>query len=145
MLNSRFYSFLSPLGSQLGGHLGAPNFTFLLETRPKRVSGGLRAAFLRVLKKDLNLEGSWDRFLIDFGTVSGAAGGAKIVFSLQRESNFDIFGYLKLRCLLDPQKHRFWLRFGEQVGHQNRPCWGQEGAERRQKEKKTQHQKRHDF
>ena len=77
MLNSRFYSFLSPLGSQLGGHLGAPNFTFLLETRPKRVSGGLRAAFLRVLKKDLNLEGSWDQFLIDFGTVSGVAGGAK--------------------------------------------------------------------
>ena len=70
------------------------------------------------------------------------AGGAKIVFSLQRGSNFHIFGYLKIRCVLDPQKPRFWEGFGSQVGRQNRSCWGQEGAETQKKETKTEAEKR---
>ena len=52
----------------------------------------------------------------------------KMRFPLKRESNFHIFLCLKLSYLLDPQKHRFWLRFGGQVGTRNRPCWLQEAS-----------------
>ena len=109
----------------------------------KSVFEGFRASLLRVLKKDLKLKGSRDRFLIDFGRVWWAAGGAKIMFSLQRESNFDIFGHLKIRCLLDPQKPRFLVPFGGQVGRPNRPCGPQEGAKRQKKETKTKDKKQH--
>ena len=78
-------------------------------------------------KKDLKLKGSWDRFLVDFGRVLGAAGEAKTWFSLESGTNFHIFGYLKRRCFLDTKKHRFWLRFGLQVGLQNRSSWLQDG------------------
>ena len=65
-----------------------------------------------MLKTHCNIEASWDRFFVDFGRILGTTREAKIVFSPRRESNFDIFGYLKLRCFLDIQKHRFWLHFG---------------------------------
>ena len=104
-----------------------PKFHFFWRNPSQEGLGGLRAGFLRVLKKDLKLKGSWDRFLVDFGKVLGAAGGAKTRFSLESGTNFHIFGYLKRRCLLDTKKHRFWLRFGLQVGLQNRSSWLQDG------------------
>ena len=61
-----------------------------------------RRRFYRVLKMYRKKDCSWDRFFIDFGTVSGGPGDVKMWFSLKRGSNFDIFGYLKLRKLLDP-------------------------------------------
>ena len=93
----------------------------------KSVFEGFRASLLRILKIDLKLKGSWDRFLVDFGRVLGAAGEAKTRFSLESGTNFHIFGYLKRRCFLDTKKHRFWLRFGLQVGLQNRSSWLQDG------------------
>ena len=126
MLTTQIYPFRSPLGSQLGDHLGCQNFTCLPEIPLKRVLGGLWAGLLRVLEKDLKLESSWDRFFIDFRRVLGAAGGAKTRFSLESGTHFHIFGFLKIRYLLDPQKPRFRLRFGSQVGLLNRPCCHQE-------------------
>ena len=84
--------------ANLGSNLG----TEILLFRSKRLLEGLRAGFARVLKKDLKLKGFRDRFWIDFGRVLGVAGGAKTRFSLQSGSNFHIFGYLKIRCLLGP-------------------------------------------
>ena len=71
-----------------------------------------------MLKTLCNIEASRDRFLVDLGRIWGAAREAKIVFSLQRETNFDIFGDLKLRCFLDLQKSRFWLHFGGAGGRE---------------------------
>ena len=42
--------------------------------------GGSRTSFWRVLKTDLNMEGSGHRFYHNFGTVLGAAGGPKMWF-----------------------------------------------------------------
>ena len=95
MLSRLIYPFRSPLGSQLGCHLGGPNFIFFDRNPSQEGLGGLRAGFLRVLKKDLKLKGSWDRFLVDFGKVLGAAGGAKTRFSFESGTIFYIFGYLK--------------------------------------------------
>ena len=80
-----------------------------------------------MLKIGFNIEGSWDGFLIDFGTVLGAPEGSKMWFSLRRGTNFAIFAYLNISYLLDPSKYRFWVDLGGQVGHQNRTCWLQEG------------------
>ena len=44
---------------------------------------GPRRGFLWVQKKHLNIEGSWDRFLTDFGTVSGGPGRPKQGFRLR--------------------------------------------------------------
>ena len=120
MLSPPIYPFRSPLGSQLGRHLGGPNFNFLNRNPSQEGLGGLRAGFWRVLKKDLKFKSSWDPFFIDFGRVLGAAGGAKTRLSLESGTIFHIFGYLKRRSLLDTKKHRFWLHFGRQVGLQNR-------------------------
>ena len=73
----------------------------------------------------------------------GGPGTSKKRFSLESGSNFHIFSYLKIRCLLDPQKPRFWEGFGSQVGCQNRPCGRQEGAERPNKDTKKEAEKRH--
>ena len=102
MLSSAFDVFLSPLGCQLVSNLDSNLGTKIWLFPSKRLLGQLRAGSARVLKKDLKLKGSRDRFLIDFERVLGAAGGAKIMFSLQRGSNFHFFGYLKITCLLDP-------------------------------------------
>ena len=123
----------------MGSNLGTKISLF----RSKRLLEGLRAGFARVLKRDLKLKGFRDRFWIDFGRVLGVAGGAKTRFSLESGANLHIFGYLKIRCVLDPQKPRFWEGFGSQVGRQNRSCWGQEGAESPKKETKTEAEKRH--
>ena len=104
MLSSAFDTFFPPLGRQLVSNLDSNLGTKILLFPSKKLLGRLRAGLARVLKKDLELKGSRDRFLINFGSVLGAADGAKIVFSLQRGSNFHFFGYFKIRCLLDPQK-----------------------------------------
>ena len=82
---------------------------------PKRVLERLRASLLRVPKKDLKLKGSWDRFLIDFGRVLGAAGGAKTRFSLESGTNFHILGNLKIRCLLDSKNLDFGMVLGAKM------------------------------
>jgi len=79
-----------------------------------------------VLEKDLQLEGSRDRFVTDSKKDSGAAGGAKTWFSLESGTHFHIFGSPKIRYLLDPQKPQFRHRFGSQVGLLKRPCRHQE-------------------
>ena len=117
---------LKPFGEPTWAPSWRPKFHFFGRNPSQEGLGGLWTGFLRVLKKDLKLKGSWDRFLIDFGRVLGAAGGAKTRFSLESGTNFHIFCNLKIRCLLDPQKPRFRLRFGSQVGLLNRPCWLQE-------------------
>ena len=99
---SVFAPFFPPFFPQLVPNLGGILVSKILLFRPERLLEDLRVGFLSLRKKDIKLNGSRDRFLIDFGKILGAAGGAKIVFSLRRESNFDIFGYLNLRGLLDP-------------------------------------------
>ena len=69
------------------------------------------------------MEGSWDPCSIDFGTVSGGPGEAKIWFSLRSGYNFDIFGYSNISRLSNSQKHRFYVRFGGQVGVRKRTSW----------------------
>ena len=81
-----------------------------------------------MLKIGFNIEGSWDGFLIDFGTVLGAPEGSKMWFSLRRGTNFAIFAYLKISYLLRPHKPRFWVTFGGQVGARNRTSWSQEAS-----------------
>ena len=70
-------------------------------------------------KKDFNIEGTQDRFFIDFGSPSRAAAPLKIVFSYHSGIDFIIFGLLNMKSNLSHQKHRFWLRFGGQLGVQN--------------------------
>ena len=55
-----------------------------------------------MLNIHFNIEGSWHRFLVDLWWVLGGVGGAKKRFSLESGYIFDIFGYLKISCLLDP-------------------------------------------
>ena len=76
------------------GQVGLPNFTFMLRSCLKRALEGIWRHFSRVLKVDLNIEGSWDRFLINFGTVSGGAGEAKKRLSLETGYNFHISAML---------------------------------------------------
>ena len=68
-----------------------------------------------MLKIGFNIEGSWDGFLIDFGTVLGAPEGSKMWFSLRRGTNFAIFTYLKISYLFRPSKPRFWVPFGAKL------------------------------
>jgi len=74
--------------------------------------GGSGSGFQRVLNIDFNIEGSWHRFLVDFWWVLGGGGEAKMRFSLRSGYNFYIFGYLKISCLLDPEKDAFGTIFG---------------------------------
>ena len=111
---------------QLGGQLGVPKFYFMLKNFPKRPPGAIQGRSCRVSEKDLKMEGTWDRFFIDFGTVWGGPGPLKIVFSYHSGNDFTIFGFLNIKSNLSHQKHRFWLRFGGHVGVQKRTCWLQE-------------------
>ena len=47
-------------------------FTFMLKNRLKMAPEGFRRRFSRVLKTELNIEASWDRFSIEVGTILGA-------------------------------------------------------------------------
>ena len=98
----------------------------MLKNRLKRPPRRFRKRFWRVSKKDINIEGSWARFFIDFRWISGAPGEAKMWSIPRTLTKFWVFRCLKLSYLLEPQKHWFWLRFGGQVGTRNRPCWPQE-------------------
>ena len=71
-----------------------------------------------MLKMNLNIEGTQDRFFIDFRTVWGRPGPLKIVFSYHSGTIFTIFGLLNIKSNLSHQKPRFWLRFGGHVGVQ---------------------------
>ena len=108
------------------GQVGSQNFTFFYKIASKRAPGGLRGRFKRVSKKDLNIEASWDRFSVDFGSVLASPEDPKMWPPLRREANFHVFACFKLRALLDPQKPRFWLLFGSQVGPRSRLFWPQE-------------------
>ena len=88
--------------------------------------GSGRFFFFESQKLELTIEGSQHRFFIDFGRVSGGPGTSKMRFSLRSGSDFYIFSYLKISTLLKVQKHRFWPRFGGQVGTRKRTCWPQE-------------------
>ena len=51
-------------------------------------SGGARYLFLWMLKNDLNIADSEDRFFVDFGRFLEGPGKAKTVFSLESGTNF---------------------------------------------------------
>ena len=108
------------------GQLGLQNLLLMLKNRLKRAFQGHRRRFFGVLKKHLNIEGSGDRFSIDCGRSSGSPGEAKMWFLHVRGYNFHIFGDLNISCLLETQKHRFWVRLGVQVGVRKRTSWFQE-------------------
>ena len=74
------------------------------------------------------MEASWDRFSIDFGTISGALLGGPKATKHWPAWVRKHFGYLKIRWLLKYQKHRFWLHFGSQVGVGKRRSWLQEAS-----------------
>jgi len=112
----------------VGSQVEVQNFTFMLKNYLKRAFEGHRRHFCRVLKKDLNIEASWDQFVIDFGTVLGGLGETKKRFSLESGYNFEIFSDLDISCLLDSQKPRFWLRSGGQVGVRKCTSWLQEAS-----------------
>ena len=83
---------------------------------------------------DLNIEGTQDRFSIDFGTVWGGPGSLKIVFSYHSGTIFTIFGLLNIKSNLSHQKPRFWLRFGGHVGVEKLTSCLQEASWGRRKE-----------
>ena len=58
-------------------------------------------------KNKLKIEGSWDRFSIDFWRVLAPPGKDKMCAPLRRELNFGLFGSLKISWLLDRKKWRF--------------------------------------
>ena len=93
---------------------------------------GLWRRFLRVLKIGLNMEASWDRFSIDFGTISGALlGGPKATkhWPAWVRKHFGLFlTHLNISYLLESKKHRFWEVFGSQVGYRKRVTWVQEAS-----------------
>ena len=60
-------------------------------------------------------------------------GEAKTGFSLESGTNFDIFTSCNISCLLNPENHRFWLRFGGQVGLVKRPRRRQEATREAEK------------
>ena len=97
------------------GQVGVPKFYFMLKNFPKRPPGAIHGRCYRVSKKDFNIEGTQDRFFIDFETVWGGAGPLKIVFSYNSGTDFTIFGLLNIKSNLSHQKHRFWLRFRGQL------------------------------
>ena len=70
---------------------------------------GLWRRFLRVLKIGLNMEASWDRFSIDFGTISGALlGGPKATkhWPAWVRKHFGLFSaHLNISCLLGSKKY----------------------------------------
>ena len=79
-----------------------PKFYFFVEKKFKRPSGRLRGRFLGGPKKCLKIESSWKRFLIDFWSISGAPGGAKM-WSIPRSlTKFWVLAHLKLSYLLRP-------------------------------------------
>ena len=84
----------------------------------KRPPGAIQGRSCRVSKRDLKMEGTWDRFFIDFGTVWGGPGPLKILFSYHSGTDFTIFGFLNITCNLRHQKPQFWVRFGGHVGVQ---------------------------
>ena len=104
----------------------------MLKNRLKMVLEGLWRRFLRVLKIGLNMEASWDRFSIDFGTISGALlGGPKATkhWPAWVRKHFGLFSaHLNISCLLGSKKYRFWIHFGLQDEVQNRTRWLQEGS-----------------
>ena len=71
---------------------------------------------MKRFKYSFNLENISHRFFVDFAVVSRGAGEAKTMFLLESDTNFHMFSYLNIGSLLKPQKHRFWFRFGCQVG-----------------------------
>ena len=87
-----------------------------------------RMRFVRVLKKHLNIEPSWDRFPVNFRRALGGHGTSKKWFSHRSGYIFSSFGYLKIRRLLNTQKPRFGFRFGAQVGQRKRTRWLQEAC-----------------
>ena len=111
-------------GSQVEG----PNFVFMLQSHPERSFEGHRRPFFRAQNMDPNIEGSWERFLMNLLMVSGGVVEAKKGFSLERGYNFHIFSDLNISCHLDSQKCRFRLRFGGQVGVQKCTSWLQEAS-----------------
>ena len=122
----------SKFGSLPGRILGPcwpPNFLFYVKNFSKRRPGRAREAIFEVSKNKLNIEGSWDRFSIDFWRVLAPPGKDKMCAPLRREWNFGFFGSLKISWLLDRKKWRFWIHLGRQVGIENRTCWPQDGLE----------------
>ena len=76
-----------------------------------------------MLKNELNIEASWDRFFIDFWWVLGCPGEAKMCSKCRTLIKFWVFARFNISCLLDTKKCGFWVRFGSQVRLQKRPSW----------------------
>ena len=78
----------SKFGSLPGRILGPcwpPNFLFYVKNFSKRRPGRAREAIFEVSKNKLNIEGSWDRFSIDFWRVLAPPGKDKMCAPLRRE------------------------------------------------------------
>ena len=121
----------SKFGSLPGRILGPcwpPNFLVYVKHFSKRRPGRVREAIFEVSKNKLKIEGSWDRFSIDFWRVLAPPGKDKMCAPLRREWNFGFFGSLKISWLLDRKKWRFLIDFGPQLGIRNRTCWLQEAS-----------------
>ena len=78
----------SKFGSLPGRILGPcwpPKFLFYVKNVSKRRPGRAREAIFEVSKNKLNIEGSWDRFSIDFWRVLAPPGKDKMCAPLRRE------------------------------------------------------------
>ena len=75
-------TFWRPFCVHLGGHEGGQICYLYVGKFTKGASGGLRERFLRGSKKGLNIECSWKRFLIDFGSIFGCPGREKRWFRI---------------------------------------------------------------
>ena len=97
---------------QLGGQVGVPKFYLMLQNFPKRPPGAIQGRCERVSKKDLNIEGTEDRFFIDVGSVlEGMLGGPKTTkhWPAWFRKHFRLFlQQTSFNRLLGSQKHRFW-------------------------------------
>ena len=116
------------LPDRLLGTCWPPKKIFYVKNFSKRRPGRAREAIFEVSKNKLNIEGSWDRFSIDFWRVLAPPGKDKMCAPLRREWNFEVFASSNISYLLESKKHRFWEVFGTQVGYRKRVTWVQEAS-----------------
>ena len=76
---------LHPFPGRMLGPCWAPKFYFYVKKFSKRRPGRVREAIFEVSKNKLKIEGSWDRFSIDFWRVLVPLGKDKMCAPLRRE------------------------------------------------------------
>ena len=112
----------------------------MLQNHLKKAPRGVRRRFERVSKKDLNKEGSEDRFSLHFWMMLGAPGEAKMWSIPRTLSKFWVLAHLKIRWVLEREKCGFWVDFGNQVGKQNRNKTRQDIVDKARQDKTRQRQ-----